>query len=130
VQRAELVAVWVAYVCEADAAGRRIAHAWRLFDRLATMDYCHVVKSLHLLRRAALEADSRAVGHTRRFVVDRLADAEAVAVMGIEQARMARCSHVADGFAGAEEAKDGIVKLFGPVDVVGADHDVIEHIVS
>jgi hypothetical protein len=40
---------------------------------------------------------------------------------------MAAVGHIADRFARAEHAEHGVVKGFGALDVVRAEHDVVEH---
>jgi hypothetical protein len=87
----------------------------------------HVVKFLYLFRGAAFEPDRRAIGHGRRFVIDRLADGKTVAVVAIKQARVARWRHIAHRLACAEHAQHSVIKLFRSFDIIGTDHDVIEH---
>ncbi|CAB4396817.1 unnamed protein product [Rhizophagus irregularis] len=128
--RAELVAVRVAHIGQPEGARRGVAWTRRRFDRLPAQCHGGVVELLYLFGGGALETDGGAIGDGGRFIVDRFADGQAVAFVPVEQPYVPGWRDVANGFARAERAEDGVVKLLRAVDVVGADHDVVEHGVS
>lgn len=106
---------------------RRLTQSRRLFARGAAIRQRDIVKGLDLLRRAAFETDGAAVGVGGLLAVDRLAHAKRVALVAVEQARVARIGHIADRLTGAQGAQHGVVKHLGFFNVVGTDHYVIEH---
>lgn len=128
--RTQFVSVRVAHVGEVERAHMAFAQAWWLLDGCAAVGDGGVMEQLHLFRRDALEADGGAIGDGRFLVVDRLADAEDIAVVPIEQAGMAGRCLVASRFAGSESGEDRVVEALRALDVVAADHDVIEHFPS
>ena len=81
----------------------------------------------HLLRRRALEADGAAVGKGRRLIVDRLTDGKAVALVPVEEADVPGGGRVGHSRGRPERGEHGVVKAPGSLDIVGPDHDVIEH---
>ena len=123
---AQLVAVRVSHVGEVHRPERALTQARWLLDRRTAVGHRRVVEGLQLLRRAALERDRAAVGRGGWLAVDGLGDAEAAAVVPVEQAGLPGGVHVAHGLAGTEHAEHGVVEALRALDVIGADHDVIE----
>ena len=80
-----------------------------------------------MLGRAALEADGAAIGDSGWLAVDGLGEAERTAVMAIEQPDVSCARDIANGLARAQGAEHGVIETFGALDVVRADHDVVEH---
>jgi hypothetical protein len=124
---AQLVAIRVSHIGQVQRAQAAGAWARRVLDRHASVRHGHIMEALHLLRRMALEANGAAVGHRGRLSVDGLGQAEGAALMAVEQAHMARARHISHGLTGTEYAQHRVVKALGALDVVGAEHDVIEH---
>nr|WP_157698072.1 hypothetical protein [Halomonas sp. N3-2A] len=88
------------------------------------------MKLLHLLRRAALETNGATVGAAGRLAIDRLGDRQGVAFVPVEQPGMASRRLVTHRLTGAEHAQHRVVEALGALDVVGTDHDVVEHVFS
>ena len=106
------------------------AQARRIFHGGAAVGHRHVVQLFHLFRGVALEADGAAVGAGGRLAVERLGDRQGVAVVAVEQPHDAGSGLVTDRLAGAEHAEYRVVEPLGTFDIVGTDHDVVEHVVS
>ena len=94
------------------------------------MGHSGVVEDLDLFGRVALEADGAAIGTGRGFAIDGFADAEGAAIVTVEEPRVACARLVAVRLARPERAQHRVVKALGSLDVVAADHDVVEHEMS
>mmetsp|Transcript_59431 Transcript_59431/g.140502 ORF Transcript_59431/g.140502 Transcript_59431/m.140502 type:complete len:247 (-) Transcript_59431:211-951(-) len=124
--RAELVAIRVAHIAQVHGPQRAFAQARRFFDGTAAMRDRHIVEGLDLFGGFAFEADGAAVGMAGRLVVDRLADAEAVAGMAVEHPLMAGGRGVAHAFGRAQHGQHRVVEALAALDVIRADDDVVE----
>jgi hypothetical protein len=47
--------------------------------------------------------------------------------MAVKQARVAGWRDIPDGFSGAKRAEHRVIETLRSLDVVGTDHDVVEH---
>ncbi len=100
----QLISVRVANVGQVHCSHRAVTQARRVFNGFATMRDRRVVKFLHLLRRAASEANGAAVRTGRVFPVDRLTDAESTSCMPVEETDVTRSCLVTQRFACPERS--------------------------
>src|SRR5579872_1946542 len=87
-QRANLVARWIAQVGKIEPAPGIFTPAGRLLDALATIGDAGVVERPHLLGAGADEANGTAIGVRRRLAVDRLGDAQHAGLGAIKDAAL------------------------------------------
>jgi hypothetical protein len=88
------------------------------------------VKLPHLLRRIALEANGSAIGMSSRLTVDWLTDAKRPTIVAIEQTGLAGLVLIPNGLTDAKDTENRVVKATRTFNVIGADHDVTEHLFS
>ena len=128
VNAADLVPIRIQEVAEVHHTHGTFAGAGRVLNARATVGYGHIVELPELLRGIADESDRRTVGGGVWLTVDRLAHAERRAVMHVEQPGLTGVVHMLHGRVRTEHTENGIVKTLGSLDVVRADHHVIEHL--
>src|SRR5580658_3862881 len=122
-QRADLVAGWIAQVGNIKLPCDPFAPARWVFDTLATIGDPCVVENSGLLGAVAQEANGAAIGERRGVAIDRLGDGEHAGLRAIEDTP----PWIGLALRDADGAQHGVVEPFGRRDVVGAEHDVREH---
>src|ERR1051326_7743661 len=123
IQRAQLVAVGIAQISEIHLAGRALANARRILDRLAAIRDTGFVPRLGLFGTAHQKRNRPPIGMAGRLAVDRFGHHEASAVMRVGEP----APGIFRGGLGAHRAKQRVVKFLRPGDVVAPVHDVAEH---
>ncbi|OGB61140.1 MAG: hypothetical protein A3G29_06570 [Burkholderiales bacterium RIFCSPLOWO2_12_FULL_64_99] len=101
IKSAELVAVRITHVCQIHRAQATWARARRVLNGGAAICNGCVVKRMHLLRGSARKADGSAIRGSGWLIVDWLDNAEGVAIVTVEESRMAGLILVAKRFCGA-----------------------------
>jgi len=79
-QRAKLVAVWVAHIGQIQPHRATFAPAGRIFDAGAAIGHSRIMEGLHLFRTVTGKANRAAIGTTGRLAINWLADAKRAGV--------------------------------------------------
>src|SRR3989338_7148169 len=122
VQRANLVAVRVAQVCQVELAARAFAVARWVFAGGATVGHTGCVERIGLLGRLHGKADGAAIGKGGGLAIDGGADAEGAGGAPVEVAVF-----VGDTRGHTNGAEQRVVELPGHLQIVHTDHHMTEH---
>ena len=87
-----------------------MAQARGFLGRGPSLRYRSVMQFADLFGETAFEADGSTIGASRQLAVDRLADAEGIAAMDVEESGMARTGPVAYRLASAERCQYRIIE--------------------